>query len=428
MIKNEIGDLIYKFCQDLFFINRSITGDGVRETLKIISKKINNFNIIEVASGTQCLDWVVPEEWNVTDAFVKDENGNKIIDFKSNNVHLLGYSHPIKKTVSLTELNEHLYSIPKMPNAIPYITSYYKKHWGFCISENEKCKLKDQNYYVEIDSNFKKGSLTYGEVLIKGKSKKEIVFSTYVCHPSLANDNLSGPVLATFLAEYLQKLKNLRYSYRFIFIPETIGAVAYISKNLPNLKKNTYAGFILTCVGDNNNFSYLSSKNGDAVCDNVALHVLDNLNIKYKKYSFLERGSDERQYSSPGVDLPFCTVMRSKYGEFKEYHTSLDNLDFVNPDGFQGSFEVHKKIINIFENNYTYKSTVIGEPQLGKRGLYPNLSTKKTHQHVQDMMNLISYSDGEKTLLEVANEIECPIWNLYPILDKLIKNKILKKI
>jgi len=315
-----------------------------------------------------------------------------------------------------------------MPNAIPYITSYYKKNWGFCISENEKCKLKDQNYYVEIDSNFKKGSLTYGEVLIKGKSKKEIVFSTYVCHPSLANDNLSGPVLATFLAEYLQKLKNLRYSYRFIFIPETIGAVAYISKNLPNLKKNTYAGFILTCVGDNNNFSYLSSKNGDAVCDNVALHVLDNLNIKYKKYSFLERGSDERQYSSPGVDLPFCTVMRSKYGEFKEYHTSLDNLDFVNPDGFQGSFEVHKKIINIFENNYTYKSTVIGEPQLGKRGLYPNLSTKKTHQHVQDMMNLISYSDGEKTLLEVANEIECPIWDLYPILDKLIKNKILKKI
>ena len=321
-----------------------------------------------------------------------------------------------------------LHTIPEMPNVIPYITSYYSEDWGFCVTENQKNNLKKQNYHVKIDSSLKNGSLTYGEVLIKGESKKEIIFSTYICHPSLANDNLSGPVLATYLAMYLQKIKKLRFSYRFIFIPETIGAIAYLNKNLNNLKKNTYAGFILTCVGDNNNYSYLSSRNGDNICDIAALHVLNYSKVQYKKYSFLDRGSDERQYSSPGIDLPFCSVMRSKYGEFDEYHTSLDNLDFVSPEGFEGSYNMHKKIIDLFECNFKYKSIILAEPQLGKRGLYPNKSTKKSHEKVRDMMNLISYSDGKKSLLEIANEIKVPIWDLSLLASKLIEHKILKKV
>tara|TARA_Y100000766_G_scaffold285576_1_gene310503 strand:- start:13499 stop:14773 length:1275 start_codon:yes stop_codon:yes gene_type:complete len=423
-----IGNLIYDYCRELFYINRSITGNGVRETLKSISKKVNNFQINEVPSGTKCFDWKVPKEWNVNDAFIADEKGNKIIDFKDNNIHLVGYSKAVDKVVSYNELMNKLYTIPEMPNVIPYITSYYSEDWGFCVTENQKNNLKKQNYHVKIDSSLKNGSLTYGEVLIKGESKKEIIFSTYICHPSLANDNLSGPVLATYLAMYLQKIKKLRFSYRFIFIPETIGAIAYLNKNLNNLKKNTYAGFILTCVGDNNNYSYLSSRNGDNICDIAALHVLNYSKVQYKKYSFLDRGSDERQYSSPGIDLPFCSVMRSKYGEFDEYHTSLDNLDFVSPEGFEGSYNMHKKIIDLFECNFKYKSIILAEPQLGKRGLYPNKSTKKSHEKVRDMMNLISYSDGKKSLLEIANEIKVPIWDLSLLASKLIEHKILKKV
>ena len=423
-----IGNLIYDYCRELFYINRSITGNGVRETLKSISKKVNNFQINEVSSGTKCFDWKVPKEWNVNDAFIADEKGNKIIDFKDNNIHLVGYSKAVDKVVPYNELMNKLYTIPEMPNVIPYITSYYSEDWGFCVTENQKNNLKKQNYYVKIDSSLKNGSLTYGEVLIKGESKKEIIFSTYICHPSLANDNLSGPVLATYLAMYLQKIKKLRFSYRFIFIPETIGAIAYLNKNLNNLKKNTYAGFILTCVGDNNNYSYLSSRNGDNICDIAALHVLNYSKVQYKKYSFLDRGSDERQYSSPGIDLPFCSVMRSKYGEFDEDHTSLDNLDFVSPEGFEGSYNMHKKIIDLFECNFKYKSIILAEPQLGKRGLYPNKSTKKSHEKVRDMMNLISYSDGKKSLLEIANEIKVPIWDLSLLASKLIEHKILKKV
>ena len=423
-----IGNLIYDYCRELFYINRSITGNGVRETLKSISKKVNNFQINEVSSGTKCFDWKVPKEWNVNDAFIADEKGNKIIDFKDNNIHLVGYSKAVDKVVPYNELMNKLYTIPEMPNVIPYITSYYSEDWGFCVTENQKNNLKKQNYHVKIDSSLKNGSLTYGEVLIKGESKKEIIFSTYICHPSLANDNLSGPVLATYLAMYLQKIKKLRFSYRFIFVPETIGAIAYLNKNLNNLKKNTYAGFILTCVGDNNNYSYLSSRNGDNICDIAALHVLNYSKVQYKKYSFLDRGSDERQYSSPGIDLPFCSVMRSKYGEFDEYHTSLDNLDFVSPEGFEGSYNMHKKIIDLFECNFKYKSIILAEPQLGKRGLYPNKSTKKSHEKVRDMMNLISYSDGKKSLLEIANEIKVPIWDLSLLASKLIEHKILKKV
>ncbi len=423
------GKKIYDFCSSLFGINRSITGDGVRQTLGLIQKQIqSNLDVTEIESKTKCFDWHIPLEWNVKDAFIEDLSGNRIIDFKKNNVHLMGYSIPVDKKISLTELKNHLYSISDMPNAIPYITSYYQKNWGFCISENQRKNINEDFYHVKIDASLEKGSLTYGEVLISGKSKKEIVFSTYICHPSLANDNLSGPSLATFLIKYLEKAKKPKYSYRFIFIPETIGAVAYLHKNLELMRRRTKAGFILTCVGDDLCYSFLESKFKNSIADQVARHVLDKMNIEYKLYSFLDRGSDERQYSSPGIDIPFCSVMRSKYGEFDEYHTSLDNLDFISPTGFQGSFDLYTKIIDIFEKNNTYKNLVLCEPQLGKRGLYPQISTKKTINEVKNLKNLIAYSDGHNSLLEIADIMNVPIWELYSLTEKLVKAKLIEKV
>ena len=425
---NKIGQDIYSFCKSIFYINRSLTGHGVRETLNIIKNKLPALKIHEVPTGTKCFDWEVPMEWNIKDAYVKNKAGKKIIDFNKNNISVLGYSSHVKKEISLEELKSHLYSLPDQPTAIPYITSYYKENWGFCISENEKNKLEDGNYDVLIDSSIKNGSLTYGELIIEGKSKKEIFISTYICHPSLANDNLSGPVLTTFLSKYIKELKNNYYSYRIIFIPETIGAIVYLFKNLDILKKNVLAGFVLTCVGDDNNFSFLPSRNGNTLSDKVALHVLDFNRKEYVKYSFLDRGSDERQYCSPNVDLPVCSVMRTKYGEFKEYHTSLDNLDFVSPNGFEGSYEIYIKIIKALENNFIYRTNVIGEHQLGKRGLYPNISTKKTISIVKNLKNFIVYCDGKNDLIDIANKINVPIWDLYSTVNQLLENGLISKI
>lgn len=424
----KIGQDIYSFCKSIFKINRSLTGEGVRETLGIIKSKLPELTINEIPSGTKCLDWEIPKEWNVNDAYIINPEGEKILDFKNNNISIVGYSTPINKKINLEELLPHLFSLPNQPSAIPYITSYYKKHWGFCMSENDKNKLKKGKYEVFIDSSFKKGSLTYGELLIKGKTDQEVFISTYICHPSLANDNLSGPVLATYLSKYIDEIKNKYYSYRIIFIPETIGAIAYLSKNLVSLKKNVIAGFVLTCVGDNNNYSFLPSRRGDTLSDKIALHILNYSKKEYTKYSFLDRGSDERQYCSPGVDLPICSVMRSKYGEFNEYHTSLDNLDFVCPNGFAGSYETHTKIIEAIENNFIYKANVIGEPQLGKRGMYPNISTKKSISIVRNLKNVIAYCDGKNDLIDIANIINVPIWEIYPIINQLLKNNLISKI
>ena len=424
----KIGQDIYSFCKSIFKINRSLTGEGVRETLGIIKIKLPDLKINEIPSGTKCFDWEIPKEWNVKDAYLKDFNGKKIIDFKKNNISLVGYSKPINQKISLKELLPHLYTLPNQPSAIPYITSYYKENWGFCISENEKNNLQEGEYEVFINSNLSEGSLTYGELLIKGETDHEIFISTYICHPSLANDNLSGPVLATYLSKFINEIKTRYYSYRLIFIPETIGAIAYLSKNLNFLKTNVKAGFILTCVGDDDNYSFLPSRRGNTLSDKVALHVLNYSKKEYTKYSFLDRGSDERQYCSPDVDLPVCSVMRSKYGEFKEYHTSLDNLDFVSPNGFAGSYDMHTKIIEALENNFIYKVNVIGEPQLGKRGIYPNISTKKSISVVRNLKNVIVYCDGKNDLIDIANIINVPIWEIYPIINQLLKNSLITKI
>ena len=380
----------------------------------------------EVPSGTQVFDWSVPKEWNIRDAWIKDSKGNKILDFKDNNLHVVGYSLPVNKKVNLEELKTIIYTQPEQPDAIPYVTSYYKERYGFCMTQNQKNNLKEDNYHIFIDSELKDGSLTYGEIIIPGDSNKEVFLSTYVCHPSMANNELSGPAVAIYLAKWLKSLPIRRYTYRIIFIPETIGSITYLSQNLEHLKKRVIAGFNISCVGDNRTFSYAASRYGNTLADKLAKNVLRFYYPEYKEYSFLKRGSDERQYNAPGVDLPVCAICRSKYGEYPEYHTSKDNLDFISPEGLAGSFDVYKQCIIALENNYKYKVKVLCEPQLGKRGLYPTISQKGSSKVVKTMTDFIAYADGNNDLIDIGNIIDVPVEELVPIIKNLIDNDLIE--
>ena len=420
------GKKMYKLAQDLWPITRSITGEGVRETLVHIKQEIPELNIESVATGTRAFDWTVPKEWNITEAYIEDQNGNRVVDFCKNNLHVVGYSIPIDAWMTLDELNEHLHSLPKQINAIPYVTSYYKKQWGFCLTHEQRVKLPAGKYHAVIKSTLSDGELNYGEIILKGSEDKEILLSTYICHPSMGNNELSGPVVTTFLVKWLMAIKNRRFTYRIIFVPETIGSIVYLSKHIEYLKKNIIAGYVVTCIGDNNCYSYLPSRNGDTLSDKVAKHVLSHVDPEYKQYTWLNRGSDERQYCAPGVDLPIASIMRSKYGEYPEYHTSLDDLKFISPDGLQGGYIALKKSLEILEFNCYPKVTVLCEPQLGIRDLYPSLSIKNTNIGVREILNLISYSDGTKSLLDISIIINTPFWKLLPMLDILVKKGLIK--
>jgi aminopeptidase-like protein len=419
---------IYDFSKEIFPINRSITGSGVRETLNIIQLELPDLKIHTILTGEKCFDWYIPQEWNVNDAYIVDPNGKKICNFKNNNLHLMGYSIPINLTLNLEELDNHLHSLPAQPDAIPYITSYYNEEWGFCITHNQRKKLIEGVYSVVIDSTLSDGELNYGELLIKGDTEEEIFFSTYICHPSMGNNEVSGPSVVTYLSKYIENLRNRRYSYRIIFIPETIGSIAYLSKNLANMKQNVVAGFNVTCVGDDNNYSFMPSKNGSTLSDKVALHVLKNKQPNFKTFSFLERGSDERQYCSAGIDLPVCSVMRSKYREYDEYHTSLDDMSFISPSGLNGAYDIYRTIIDILEINYNYINTILCEPQLGRRGMYPNISTKSSNASVAVMMNFLTYCDGKLDLVDIAEIIQKPAWDLFELLKKLEDEGLIKRV
>ena len=418
---------MHDLAKRLWPINRSLTGEGVRETLMILRETLPNLQIHSVPSGTTAFDWTVPDEWNIRNAWLEDEFNNRIIDFKENNLHVMGYSEPVDCWLTLDELQDHLYSLPEQPKAIPYITSYYSRRWGLCTSHNHRESLKPGRYHVLIDSDIRPGFLNYGELLIRGESQQEIFLSTYICHPSMANNELSGPVVTSALATWISSQPNRRYSYRIVFIPETIGSLVYLSRNLDILKQKVIAGFNVTCIGDERCYSYLPSRNGNTLSDHVAKHVLKNIDPKFKKYSWLDRGSDERQYCASGVDLPIATIMRSKYGEYPEYHTSLDNFDVVTPSGLEGGFIALRHAIEIIEKNVFLKSTVLGEPQLGKRGLYPSISMKGSDNEVRRMMNLISYCDGLKSLLEIALIIDEPFWELIPIVERLVEYGLLEQ-
>ena len=403
-----VGKTMYELMKELFPIFRSITGEGVRETLKILKREVPELEIKAFRSGEKCFDWTVPKEWKIEEAYLLDEaTGERIIDIKNNNLHVVNYSVGIEKSLTFEELEKHLHYRKDLPQAIPYVTSYYAPYWGFCLSYNQYRNLKkDRIYKAVIKAKHFDGVMNYGEIILKGEIEKEILFSTYICHPSLANDNLSGPVLAIFLAKWLKNLKKRKYTYRFVFIPETIGSICYLSRNLEILKRNVIAGFVLTCVGDEGDFSYLPSRYGNTLADKVALNLLNYdplVKGKFKKYSFLDRGSDERQYCSPGIDLPVCLVMKSKFGEYKEYHTSLDNLNFVSPKGLGESFEFYKRVIEVLENNAYYRTTVLCEPQMSRRGLYHKISHLGRKGFTKLLMDILAYADGRNDLIDIAN-------------------------
>jgi aminopeptidase-like protein len=421
-------DDLWKLITRLFPICRSLTGHGVRQTFAIL-KEIIPLQVHEIPSGTAVFDWTIPNEWNIEDAYIKDPDGRRIVDFKKNNLHIVNYSIPFEGKLTLAELEPHLHSLPELPDAIPYVTSYYQPRWGFCLSHNERQKLRDDSLYeVKIDSSLKPGFLTYGDLLITGQSSDEILISTYICHPSLANNELSGPVVAASLAKILLQAKDLHYSYRFVFIPETIGSIAYIHAHLDELKRRVKAGYVVTCVGDPAPFSYLQSRAENTLTDRLTLHILKMSQEPFHLYSYLERGSDERQYSSPGVDLPIGSLMRSKYGTYPEYHTSLDNLNLVTRAALHGSLKKYLQCIEALEHNQTYVSVNYCEPQLGKRGLYPTLSTRDSAQATRLMMNFLAYCDAKHDLLAIAEKLNCSIFDLIPLASLLSSHKLIKNI
>ena len=412
----------------LFPINRSISGSGVIETLQLIKGVVPELKMKSIPTGTTVYDWEIPEVWNVNEAFIKNEKGIKVVDFNKNNLHLMGYSTPINQLMSKSELLSHLFFIQDVPDAIPYVTSYYKKNWGFCISKNQLANLGEGPFEVLIDSNFSSGNLTYGEVIIPGTTDEEILLSTYICHPSMANDNLSGPVILAYILKWLATIKDRKYTYRAIFIPETIGSIYYINKNIEILKNKVRAGFVLTCLGDERNYSYLKSRSGNTLTDKVAMKVLKDLNVDFSIYPFTENGSDERQYCFPGVDLPIGLLMKSKFGEYPEYHTSLDNLNLVTKKGITDGFELIRAAIYTLESNEIYRINTICEPFLGKRNLYPEISTRNSEYQVRDMMNVISHLDGSKDLLDISDICNIKFKDTINILNSLIDNNLVAKI
>ena len=421
------GIEMYKLAKGLFPICRSLTGAGVRETLAILQRELPGMTIHEVPSGSQVFDWTVPKEWAVRQAYIEKEAGERVIDYKNLNLHVVGYSTPVDEWVDLEELKKHIYVQSGQPDAVPYVTSYYTPRYGFCMSENQRDALTSGQYHMVIDSELFDGHLTYGELIIPGETEKEILVSTYVCHPSMANNELSGPVLAVALAKTLAKKENRKYTYRFIWIPETIGSITYLSSHLDEMKKNTIAGFVLSCVGDDRTYSYIPTRDGDTLADRVAKNVLSFHYPEYKRYTYLNRGSDERQYNAPGVDLPVCVVCRSKYGEYPEYHTSLDDLSLISPEGLQGAYDVHMAMFETIEYNSYYRIKCLCEPQLGKRGLYPTVSLKGTYNAVKSMVDFIAYADGKRDLIDISNTIHVPVSELSGVIDKLMAADLLER-
>lgn len=428
----ETGKRIYDLAARLFPYNRSITGEGVRQTLSDIADYISGSGIelkmYEVPSGTKVFDWTVPKEWAVRKAYIEDEKGNRIIDMKDSNLHVLGYSTPVDKWVDLDELKEYIFTEEEQPDVIPYVTSYYRERYGFCMSKNCFDSLGEGRYHMYIDSELFDGVLNYAEAVIPGETDEEILFSTYVCHPSMADNECSGPALCAELINVLASRKKRKYTYRFVFVPETIGSITYLSQNdrVSYLQKHLKAGFVISCVGDDLDYSMIQSRYADTVADRVLLNVIGHKD-KHTVYGFNRRGSDERQYNAPGVDLPVVCFCRSKFGEFPEYHTSADNMDFVSPEGFQGAFDVINEVIEILERNTYYRVKVLCEPQLGKRGLYTDISRKGIYDGIMLQRDVISYCDGRNDLLDLSERLGVPVTEILRILDRLIEHDLVEE-
>ena len=409
-----MGGAIHELIRLLFPICRSITGEGVRRTLRILREHIP-LEIKEVPTGTRVFDWIVPKEWNIRDAFIEDPQGRKIVEFARSNLHVLNYSVPVKATVPLEELKRHLYTLPEHPDWVPYKTSYYQENWGFCLSHRQFLALEEGDYRVVVDSTLEDGHLRYGEYLLAGESKEEVLVSTHVCHPSLANDNLTGIATATFLARYLTDRKR-RFSYRFLFVPGTIGSITWLSLNQRSVARIRH-GLVLTGLGDTGNLTYKKSRRGNAEIDRVAQYVLKRRDPKSDIREFSPYGYDERQYCSPGFDLPVGRLSRTPYGEYAEYHSSADNLDFVNSDKLGDSFSAIVEMFEMLERNVKYRNlNPMCEPQLGKRGLYDEIGP---HQFA--MLWVLSLSDGEHSILDIAEQSGIDFHSIYAAAEILKK-------
>ena len=423
---DDVGKEIYQLINKLYPICRSITGDGLRETLRIIKSYIP-LEIQEVATGTKVFDWTVPKEWDIRDAYIKNEKGEKIVDFAESNLHVVNYSIPVKKKISLTELKEHLFTIPDYPDWIPYRTSYYKESWGFCLSHKKYSELNDGEYEVFIDSTLENGHLTFGEYYLKGQQSDEVLISCHTCHPSLCNDNLSGVALVTFLAKYLSSF-SLKYSYRFLFIPATIGSITWLALNESRVA-NIKHGLVAACLGDPGKSSYKKSRQGNAEIDRVVMHVLKHSGYDYEIIEFYPYGYDERQYCSPGFNLPVGCLMRTPNGRFPEYHTSGDNLTLVQPPYLSDSFNKFVSVVYILENNKKYLNrNPKCEPQLGKRGLYRNISGH-ADTGIQEcaMLWVLNLSDGYHTLLDIADISGLEFGLIKSAADALFEHNLLKE-
>lgn len=438
-------ELLKEYFERLWPIMRSITGEGVRQTHKIISELIP-LKQIELPTGMKVFDWTIPKEWVVRDAYLIDPDGKKIINIKNNNLHLLNYSIPFKGKVSREQLEGHIYSIPELPDAIPYRTSYYSPRWGFCMSENQRRQLKRGIYGVFIDTDLIEGSLTISEAVLPGKTKQEVLISTYTCHPSLANNELSGPLVASFLYKKLSQQKNRRLTYRFVFLPETIGSIAYLSIYGNYLKKHLIAGYVLTCIGTKAPFIYKRSRRGNSMADQAAEYVLEKIFDNPKLFNsfdhiiktnsrdlkiinfFPHGGSDERQYCSPGFDLPVGSISRSMYGTYKEYHTSLDNQHFISFEAMQEALEICYEICMTLEQNLIYKNRIMFcEPQLGAYGLYPSLgAAKSTDKSIDAIMWLLNLSDGSQDLISIAKKSGIDINIIYSEAQKCLAKGLIK--
>ncbi len=427
------GDKIFKLIKKIWNYNRSIAGPENKKTLNELKRINSKLKINFFKTGTRVGTWTIPEEWSIKSAWIKNLKGDKVIDINDNNLHLVNYSRKVnKKKISLENLKKKIYTIPNRPNTIPYVTSYYKKDWGFCVTYNQLKKMKDQYYNIFIDSSHKKGQMSFGEIFLKGRSQKEILITTYICHPSMANNELSGPSLLIYLSKWLSSKKTY-YSYRLLFLPETIGAIAYISKNILKLKKKVIGGFVITCVGDEKNYSFLPSKYENSIIDKITENVLKENKIKYKKYSWLERGSDERQYNWPNVDLKICSLMRSKYHTYPEYHTSDDALNkVVTKKGLNESFNIYKKIIKKIDESRFPISNTLGEPFLSKLDLYPktgNYFTKsKQKSSSKQILNFLSYCDGSNTSEEILSICKIQKANFKKLINLLKRKKLIKYI
>ncbi|MEY3398308.1 MAG: hypothetical protein RL220_902 [Bacteroidota bacterium] len=406
----------------LWPICRSITGEGLRSSFRIL-QEIIPLNLTEVPSGTGVFDWEVPKEWNIRDAWIRRPDGLKIAEFKVNNLHVVNYSVPVHAKLSLSELKPHLHTIPDKPGLIPYITSYYREAWGFCISHDEWLTLPEGEYEVYIDSDLEPGSMTIGDLVLPGESTREILFSSYLCHPSMANNELSGPLALAFLYRLIASIPHRHYTYRFVLAPETIGVIAYLAEHGELMKSRIEAGYVMTCCGDRGNLTYKRSKIGNTLADSMAEHILNHSGDAYSVRNFSVGGSDERQYCSPGFNMPVGSLMRSVYHEFPEYHTSADNRNFISFEHLERTIEMYYRIVSALELNGRYLNKVqFGEPMLGKRGLYPSSVTPELNRRkILLMMHFLTYADGSATLLETAEKMGAGILEFQEVVENCLK-------